>query len=96
MKLQHLRTSKCPECSCKTVIQEEIKSFAGAIRIHCNGNHGEKRTFICGKIIEYVPALKRDEEISECRLTKKYLARQRKKEKIKRQIIQLSKELRLL
>jgi hypothetical protein len=57
--LKYIKTDKCAICGCSTVIEESIKTSDNGtekcIRTHVSGGTWEKRKFLCGFTIEYIP-----------------------------------------
>ena len=60
--IKYLKTDKCPICGETTIVAEEIEvSRDGTVREHTNGGRWEKRTFLCGQGMRYIPNYGRDE-----------------------------------
>lgn len=65
MNLQYLKGDNCPICGTNAVIEEnvEVDRYGSnpKVREHCNGGKWEKRKFICGQALEYIPNFSRTE-----------------------------------
>lgn len=55
MQLQYVKTTRCPECECHTVVEERIRTSNNKIDRHTNTQQWELRTFLCGYSVEWVP-----------------------------------------
>lgn len=65
-----ITTTACPSCGCAVIVGEEleISTFGAtrAIRQHTNGDRWERRTFLCGLVIAWIPNFRREECVQIC------------------------------
>lgn len=64
--LKHIKTTKCPVCSCQDIINEDIEVTNNEIRYHVNGERWETRKFSCGFSIKYIPNFSQERILSFC------------------------------
>lgn len=70
MNLTHVKTNACPVCSETRVVSESVKTSSldrNEILEHAHGGKWERREFLCGYEVEYVPNYREDEKKSPCR-----------------------------
>jgi|GEM_PF-2280805 len=94
MELRHIKETSCPICGCNIIENErvELDKFSDKlkVRLHCNGQQWEHRTFACGQRLSWIPNFN-DVEISEfyvCSNNQEYIERKQKREKSKEWVIQ--------
>jgi hypothetical protein len=62
--LNYIKTNKCPYCGCMEIVEESVKRSWDkknpTIRKHISGGTWEKRGFLCGTIISYIPNYGKD------------------------------------
>lgn len=63
-----MKEEVCVECGA------EVSAEKWSGRTHCNGQRFESRTFLCGRVIEWVPNFENFEVETYCKNTPKYLA----------------------
>jgi len=80
MILRNIKSLECPICGCSTIIKEEIDVFCGKVSVHCNGQRWERRTFLCGQEINWIPNFEREEihKYNICTFNDAYKDKQRK------------------
>lgn len=83
MDLRFIKTKVCPHCGCNVVISESVEAdaFGKNILTHCNGGRWETRTFLCGYSVRYIPNFLEEEESGECRFSREYIERRKKRNK---------------
>ena len=90
----HLKSTQCPACSCDVIVIEELeKSHNNKILQHCNGQRWEKRSFLCGTRIEWIPNFSREEVKGECLNSLSVKEKIKKQEEIRAKIKLLEQEL---
>lgn len=73
VNLQFIKATACPWCGCTTVVMEKIdtglnkETRRSEINRHENGAPREFRDFLCGALIQYVPAVSKESWAIVCR-----------------------------
>ena len=85
MKLQFIKTDKCPVCGCDTVVSEHVETeFNSAkIRTHCSGGRWEYRKFACGYETHYCPNFFKEQKNRSCASDPKIIERDKKRKEAK-------------
>jgi len=89
----------CDECGCMVVISESIETEivnAMKIRKHVNGQQWERRKFLCGKVIGWVPNFESQQTHSRCENTEDFQIAKNKVNKISEQIKKLEEKRKIL
>lgn len=83
MDLKFIKTKACPHCGCDVIISESVATdtFGKGILTHCNGGRWEKRKFLCGYTVGFVPNFRMEEQEGECEFCASYKERQEKRKK---------------
>lgn len=80
MQFKYLKTVKCPHCGCETVVRESLQTTVtrgqAEVMTHTSGGQWEKRDFLCGFSVEYIPNFQRDELGGYCTRSIEYIAMQ--------------------
>ncbi|RXZ78100.1 hypothetical protein EBB07_29030 [Paenibacillaceae bacterium] len=89
MNFRFIKEKCCPICAEATIIKEELDIFHGKVNQHCNGGQWEKRTFLCGQMIEFIPNFDRSElsKYYVCRNNLEYMERQNKRKVAKDELL---------
>ena len=85
MKLNYIKTDRCPICGCNIVVNESVETECNSIKIreHSNGGRWEYRKFACGCTIHYCPNFRKEEIKNECSLDPKKIEREKKRNEAK-------------
>lgn len=80
MKLNFIKTDRCPICGCNIIISESIEPDIDykSLRTHSYGGQWEHRTFLCGKEVVYIPNFRSEELKGNCKNDPIYIARLQK------------------
>lgn len=80
MKLNFIKTDRCPICGCSIVQSEWIESEIDgkSLLTHACGGQWEHRKFLCGKEISYSPNFRKEEIKGNCKNDPIYIARLQK------------------
>lgn len=92
MILHHVKRIMCPLCKCTQIVRESIDHYDGSVRIHCNGQRWETRTFLCGCEASWIPNFSK-EFVKGCTNTQEYREKQLKRQSIQKEITRLQNEL---
>ena len=95
MKLEYIKTDKCPVGGCGVVIEETVEPDRGgmSIRRHANGGAWEERVFACGCRVSYCPNFRAEEIKGRCRNDPKYIEMMKKREAAKQELYSVIKSL---
>lgn len=86
--LKYLKTKECPFCGCTEIIREEVQkavfTSTPQIKEHSNKQRWEKRKFLCGYEVEYIPNYEKDipHIYSECFYSEGAIAARERRERI--------------
>lgn len=76
MKLNFIKTKKCPDCGCTTIVEESVQTWNRSgkpeIFTHCNGGTWEHRTFLCGNVVVFIPNYSHEAFKKTCTQSKAY------------------------
>lgn len=89
MELRNIKTSKCPICGCTDIVSESVETdvYNKRIRTHCDGTRWERRKFLCGKEIRYVPNIGGESMEGDCVNDPTYLALLKKQKEDKEKLL---------
>lgn len=98
MKLEWIKTTACPECGCAEVVAESIdveSSSVGPPRLlrHTCGQTWEKRTFLCGLVVSWVPNFNAERVYTRCSQTPEARERAQRRKELQDTIEKLNREL---
>lgn len=100
MKLEWIKTTECPDCGCSQVIAESVDKEPGfgkpSLSRHANGQTWEKRTFLCGLTVSWIPNFASERVYMQCTQTREAKARLRRRQELQREIDQLHRQLQEL
>lgn len=88
MKLQDIKTNKCPICGCDTVVGEYVDFNEYEIKVHTNGSRWEHRRFLCGIEICFDPNFDKEYTKGECKNNPEYLKMLQKQEDDKKRLVE--------
>jgi hypothetical protein len=98
VKLEWIKTTACPECGCTEVVAESIETDRVSHRPpillrHTCGQTWEKREFLCGLVVSWVPNFNAERMYIPCSQTPEARERDRRRKELRDMIANLNREL---
>lgn len=98
MKLTWIKTTACPACGCTEVVAESVDTEhppVGPPRVlrHTCGQTWEKRTFLCGLVVSWVPNFNAERTYTTCSQTPEAREKVKRRQELRDTIDRLNREL---
>jgi len=98
VKLEWIKTTACPDCGCDHVIAESVdkeisRTGPPAVLRHANGQPWEKRTFLCGLVVSWVPNFNAERNYVPCEQTPEAKAKTKRRAELQKEIDQLQRHM---
>lgn len=98
MKLDWIKTTECPDCGCTQVIAESIDKDCNPtgppkLMRHTNGQTWEKRVFLCGLTVTWVPNFSAERRYIACQQSAEAQQRAVQVKELRDQIDNLNRQL---
>jgi len=98
MNLEWIKTTACPDCGCTEVVAESVDTegfSTGPPRLmrHACGQTWEKRTFLCGLVVSWVPNYNSERTYTTCTQTPEAREKAKRRKELRDTIEKLNREL---